>query len=99
MIHDAYEADVIHSFKVVIHNRSIIDRVLQNHDDQGVPQPLKRGGTMGGTGWQDMFYQFDNEDDLIRWLADCIGQRGYTLSRMDGYADLNDDDITVEQVD
>lgn len=74
---------------------TIIRRCIENHDDEGVPQPDERGGR----GWRNLFYPCKTRNDVIEHLAFAMGVRGYSLPQMDGFADLADDAARADVAD
>jgi hypothetical protein len=76
---------------IVINNPIVIDRCIENHNDGGQPVPYG----VGQRGWRDMFYDLTTPADVIGMLALNCGFRDIKLSRLEGWADLPDDAITV----
>lgn len=78
------------TYRVTINDDSVLRRVAENHDDAGVPQPRERGGT----GWQDSFYELD-EEGVLYMLARCIGVMGWRFLSLEGWADLQEEAVEV----
>lgn len=76
---------------VTINDEDVITRVLENHDDQSVPQPLG-----SGRGWQDYLYKLSSRDEVLHMLAyNCVANGIDDASRLDGWADLARDVATM----
>jgi len=85
--------DVTMSVTVRIHvgDEDAIKRVIENHDSNGVPQPIGSGG------WQDVLYRLgDQRDDVLGHLAyNCIANGVHDATRLDGWADLPEGTVTM----
>lgn len=79
---------------LIIHNDDIIKRVLDNHDDEGIPQP----DIKGGTGWKNVFYRLESEEEVIDMLVYNLIYNGSRLSQLDGWGDCDDDDIELKHI-
>ena len=91
-----FEVTLAYRVTIKINDPDVIDRVLQNKNDEGIPQ-ARRGPNeewRPGLGWQDVFYSLDR-DGVLAMLADNCGVRGYDLSQLDGWADLPDEAIKI----
>jgi hypothetical protein len=70
-----------------------ITRCTENHNDEGEPMPDERGSR----GWRNMFYDLEEEEDVLRHLAFNAVANGVSYaSRLDGWADLQPDDVTMQ---
>lgn len=75
-----YMVDVL----IEINDDNVITRVLENHDDAGVPQPRQKGGT----GWRDTLYDLDDRDAVLDMLGYNLGLHDRDLNQLDGWADM-----------
>ncbi len=74
------------SVKVRITDPSVITRCVDNHDDEGNPQP----DVKGGAGWRNMFYAITTAEQVVEHLAyNCIANGTETASQLEGWADLS----------
>jgi hypothetical protein len=90
----AYTVDALRSVTVTINDPSVIARVVENHDDEGVPQPFEKDGT----GWRNVFYDITDADGVVEMLAYNCAVNGVTKANsLDGWADLGDDAATMEE--
>jgi hypothetical protein len=87
----SYEVEVIRNFTIKVEDH-VIDRVIENWDDTNTPQPRQKGGR----GWLDHLYNLD-EEEAIQMLVYNIGMRDIGLSRLDGWADCEDEDVQIEE--
>jgi hypothetical protein len=79
---------------VTINDEDAITRVIENHDDQGTPQPLG-----SGTGWQDHLYPLRTRDEVLEHLAyNALANGVGDAARLDGWADMPRD-VTTMRVD
>lgn len=78
-----FEIELIVPMTVIVHDEDVIDRVLQNKDDDGVPQ--KYGS---GKGWRDQLYNLESVEEIISMLAYNGALNNADVSRLDGWADL-----------
>ncbi len=79
-----YERSYVVDVVVTINDDDVIRRVTDNHDDDGVPQPIN-----SRTGWRNVFYNMETEEDVIGMLAYNCAANGVTDARhLDGWADL-----------
>lgn len=89
---EAFWVDFMGSVKVTINNPIVIDRCVQNHDDEGTPQPDEKGGT----GWRNTFYRLDTTDKVLAHLAyNCVVNDVARANQLDGWGDLPDDAATM----
>lgn len=72
--------------RITINDENVIDRVLQNQDDQGVPQPLG-----SGRGWQDNLYTLTSAEKVIEMLAYNYVVNDRQAHQLDGWADIEVD--------
>lgn len=82
-----FECDITIPVRITVHDDDVIDRVLQNKDGEGVPQPRQKGGP----GWQDTLYGLETLEEIIQHLAhnrynNCVEQ----ITRLDGWGDMNE---------
>lgn len=86
------EVDLLVTVEVTVNNPDAIARCVENHDDQGVPQP----DTQGGNGWRNKFYDIRTEDEVLNHFAYVCVNAGYEdASRLDGWADLQRGEVTM----
>jgi hypothetical protein len=91
-----YIVDFMVDVKVTINDPDVIDRCVNNHDDQGIPQSDQRGSS----GWRNMFYDLREKEEVIKHLAHNCLYNGITrANRLDGWADCDDDAATMEIFD
>lgn len=77
--------------EVTVNDDDVITRVLDNHDDQGRPQPIG-----SGNGWQDYLYKLGSRDEVLHMLAyNCVANGVNDANRLDGWADLERDVATM----
>ena len=70
-------------------------RAVENHDEDGIPQPRQKGGR----GWQDYLYEMPTQGDVAAHIAYNYLVHNRTLSRLDGWADMDDSAVTVTEID
>jgi hypothetical protein len=83
-----FEAKVELTLRITINDLSIIDRCVENWDDQGVPQPYERGK---GSGWRNMLYNLETAEEVIEMLAYNWVVNDAPAHKLDGWADLEPD--------
>jgi len=91
-----YDVDVRISLRVTVNDDDVIDRVVQNKDGDGVPQPIGSGG------WQDKLYSLSTPEQVITMLAYNATVNGVEdISRLDGWGDLDYEavDFKIEDFD
>lgn len=94
--HEVWHADVDVSVEITVRDASAILRCVENHDDEGVPQPDERGGT----GWRNTYYALRTPVDVMGHLAyNCVANGVKDASRLDGWADLERDAVTMRVAD
>lgn len=69
----------------------VIDRCVNNEDEDGVPQERSDNGT----GWRDHYYDLDTAESVAQHLAYNLGIKERSLSSLDGWGDLADDDLAT----
>lgn len=82
-----FEATVEMTVRITINDESVIDRCVENHDDQGVPQPDEKGGR----GWRNTLYDLRTPEDVIEMLAYNWVVNHRVAHELDGWADLKVD--------
>lgn len=66
------------------HKTVVLEVVVEvDYEDEVVERALDKE-------WQDDFYDFDNADQVVAYLAWHVGLQGLKLDHMDGWADLPD---------
>lgn len=69
-----------------------IERVVENRDEDGVPQPVGKGKR----GWQDVMYRLETAEEVLQHLAfNCVANGITDVARLDGWADLTDGQTTM----
>lgn len=89
-----FDVTIETTYRLTVNDAAVLRRVAENHDDAGVPQPRQQGGP----GWQDMFYELD-EEGVLYMLARCMGIMGWRLSSLEGWADLPEGAVEVRLED
>lgn len=81
---------------ITVGDPSALARCLDNHDENGVPQPDQRGGS----GWRNVYYPLTTLGQVLEhWTFNAV-QNGITdVSRLDGWADLDPGVVTVSVED
>jgi hypothetical protein len=82
-----FEVDVEVRLTIVVNDESIIDRCVENHDSQGVPQP----DVEGGMGWRNTLYDLRTAEAVIEMLAYNYVVNDAPAHKLDGWADLEVD--------
>lgn len=86
-----YDATVSVPVTVEIHDPSVIDRCVKNHDDEGRPHPIG-----DGEGWRDHYYELRTAEQVIEHIAfNAINNGIDDISRLDGWADLDSSAATI----
>lgn len=89
-----FAVSVTQELYIVINDPNVIDRVLQNQDDEGVPQERKRGGS----GWRDHFYDLRSEEEVVEMIASAYALYRSEINSLDGWADLPASAVTYEDI-
>lgn len=87
------EVELTFTVEVDVKNPNVIDRVVQNQNDEGVPQPRKKGGD----GWQDYMYDM-NEEEVYQHLAWNYIRNHLRVNNLDGWADCDESDVEYKIV-
>lgn len=75
-----------------VNDPDVIDRCVQNKNDDGVPVPY---GT-GQAGWRDTLYNLATREDVLKHLAyNAVLNGREDLHYMDGWADLDRDAVEM----
>lgn len=82
-----FEVDVELRLTITINDESIINRCVENHDAEGVPQP----DVKGGTGWRNTLYDLRTPEQVIEMLAFNYVVNDAVAHRLDGWGDLEVD--------
>lgn len=81
-----HSVDMIVSVIIMVNNRDVIDRVVNNTPDMP-----------GGRPWRSNFYDLQTEEDVLEHLAyNCINNGFHQANSLDGWADLDDDAATMD---
>ena len=81
-----YEVSYSAVISVTINNPDVVNRCVENHNDEGVPVEYGKG--LGG--WRDTYYpSLDNESAVVLFLAENFGASGTRVTDMDGWGDLD----------
>lgn len=94
MTAQVFDVTIETTYRVTVNDAGVLRRVAENHDDAGMPQPRQEGGS----GWQDAFYELD-EEGVLYMLARCMGVMGWRLSSLEGWADLPEGAVDVRLED
>lgn len=87
-----HEVGLNATVKISIGDESAVARCVDNHDDQGQPQPDVRGGS----GWRNTYYALRTREDVLEHFASNAVRNGVEdASRLDGWADLDPGVVTM----
>lgn len=88
----AWEVGMNVVVEVKVEDDSAITRCVENHDEDGRPQPDERGGT----GWRNTYYPLTSAEEVVEHFADnCIRNGIEDASRLDGWGDLATGAVTM----
>jgi hypothetical protein len=91
---DVYRVWMRVAVDVTIDDPDVIARVVDNHDDEGTPQPVGRGN--GANGWHDTYYNIPDRDGVLHHLAfNGLVNGADDVTRLDGWADMGPDACTM----
>lgn len=78
--------------RIEVEDESVFLRCIENHNDEGEPQPDIRGGS----GWRNIYYDITSREGVLEHLAyNAIANGVEDASRLDGWADLEPGAITM----
>lgn len=89
-----FEVEVTARVRITIIDPSVVTRAVENHDDQGVPQP----DVKDGTGWRNVLYSdVTTRDRVLAHLAYNAVANGVTnAAALDGWADMPREAATMD---
>jgi len=87
-----FDVEVRCRVRVTITDPDVVRRCVENHDDQGVPQP----DVQGGSGWWNTYYPIRSRDGVLAHLAcNAVANDISKAYDLDGWADLDPDAATM----